>query len=198
MFVQVISGSVGDAAALREEWSRWDRDLRPGAIGFSGATAGVSDEGRFVALARFESAEAAAANSARPEQGEWWAAVAKTLSGEASFADSDDVETLMGGGSDDAGFVQIIEADDADRAALQAFDELFERHAASWRPEIVGALRVWTGPTSYVEAAYFTSEAAARAGEGSEPPAELAPRMGEFREAMSTARFTDLSDPILS
>ena len=34
---------------------------------------GMCDDGTFVALARFESAEAARRNSDRPEQGEWWA-----------------------------------------------------------------------------------------------------------------------------
>src|ERR671911_528761 len=54
--------------------------------------------------------------------------------------------------------------------------------APSFRPDIVGVQRVWTGAESYIEVAYFTSEAAAREGEKKEPPPELAAEMGEFED----------------
>ena len=74
MFVQVITGQVNDTQALTAAMDRWRRDVRPGAIGFLGSTEGITDDGRFVALARFDSPEAAQANSSRPEQATWWTA----------------------------------------------------------------------------------------------------------------------------
>ncbi len=68
MFIQVIQGKVSDEAGLRRCMDRWTEDVRPGATGFLGCTQGLCDDGTFIALARFESAEAARRNSERPEQ----------------------------------------------------------------------------------------------------------------------------------
>jgi hypothetical protein len=48
---------------------RWVKQLVPGAEGWLGSTAGLTEDGRLVALARFETGEAAQHNSDRPEQG---------------------------------------------------------------------------------------------------------------------------------
>ncbi len=68
MFVQVITGRTSKAAELRAAFDRWMTELSPGAKGWLGSTAGVTEDGRFVALARFESEAAAQRNSDRPEQ----------------------------------------------------------------------------------------------------------------------------------
>jgi hypothetical protein len=68
VFVQVIQGQVADAAKVRAALDRWVQELAPKASGWLGSTAGVTEDGRFVALARFESEEAARRNSQRPEQ----------------------------------------------------------------------------------------------------------------------------------
>jgi hypothetical protein len=197
MFVQVIEGRVSDRDGLQRQLDRWMTELRPGATGFLGSTAGVTDDGNAIAFARFDSAAAAKANSERPEQGEWWAETQKFYDGEVTFTDSDDVETFLGGGSNDAGFVQVMKGSGTDRDQLHAMDESFEKHAGSFRPDVVGVLRVWTGPATYIEAAYFTSEAEARAGETKEPPAELADEMGQFEGLMANIEFLDLRDPWL-
>jgi hypothetical protein len=197
MFVQVIEGRVADRDGLQRQMDRWMTELRPGATGFLGSTAGVTDDGSAIAFARFDSAAAAKANSERPEQGEWWAETQKFYDGEVEFTDSDDVETFLGGGSDDAGFVQVMKGSGTDREQLRAMDESFEKHAGSFRPDLVGVLRVWTGPATYIEAAYFTSEADARAGEAKEPPAELADEMKQFEALTANIEFLDLRDPWL-
>jgi hypothetical protein len=51
----------------------------------------VTEDGRFVALARFESAEAARRNIDRPEQGQWWTETAKLFPSEVTFRDSSHV-----------------------------------------------------------------------------------------------------------
>lgn len=197
MFVQVIEGRVADRDGLRRQMDRWMSELRPGATGFLGSTAGVTDDGDAITFARFESATAAKANSERPEQGRWWAETEKCFGGEVTFTDSDDVETFLAGGSNDAGFVQVMKGSGTDRDRLHAMDKSLEEHAASFRPDLIGGLRVWTGPDAYVEFAYFTSEAEAREGEKKEPPAELADQMGEFQELMANVEFLDLKDPWL-
>jgi hypothetical protein len=196
MFVQVIEGRVSDRDGLRRQMDKWMTDLRPGATGFLGSTAGVTEDGRGIAFARFESAAAAQANSDRPEQGSWWAETEKCYSGEVSFTDSEDTETFLGGGSNDAGFVQIMRGT-AGRDELHALDAAFERVAPSWRPDLIGVFRVWTGPDRYTDVNYFTSESEAREGEKKEPPPELADQMAGFEELMAGVEFIDLKDPWL-
>ncbi len=74
MFVQVINGRTSQPEALAEAFDRWKAELSPGATGWLGSTGGVTDDGTVIAVARFESEEAARANSARPEQDAWWSA----------------------------------------------------------------------------------------------------------------------------
>jgi hypothetical protein len=85
VFVQVIQGQVADAAKVRAAMDRWGQELAPGASGWLGSTAGVTEDGRLVALARFESEEAARRNSQRPEQDQWWTQTATLFSGEPTF-----------------------------------------------------------------------------------------------------------------
>jgi hypothetical protein len=196
MFVQVIEGRVSDRQGLRRQMDKWMTDLRPGATGFLGSTAGVTEDGNGFAIARFESAAAAKANSDRPEQAAWWNETAKCFSGDVTFTDSEDTETSLGGGSNDAGFVQIMRGT-ADRDELHAMDAAFEQVAGSWRPDLIGVLRVWSGPDRWTDIAYFTSEAEAREGEKKEPPPELAQQMGQFEQLMANTEFLDLQDPWL-
>ncbi|HEX8770069.1 MAG TPA: hypothetical protein VF711_04800, partial [Acidimicrobiales bacterium] len=123
MFIQVITAKVVDAEGLKRQVDRWEADLRPEATGFLGSTGGIADDGRFIVLARFESEEAARRNSDRPEQGEWWAETEKMLD-EVQFKDSVEVVTMRGGGSDDAGFVQVMLGRVIDQAKM---DELRAR-----------------------------------------------------------------------
>src|SRR6478609_11067331 len=104
MFAQVIQGRTSDPQALRSAMDRWTRELGPGSIGWLGSTGGVTDDGRFVAVARFESAEAAARNSERPEQTRWWQETEQLLDGEVTFSDSEDVTVDVRGDPDTAGF----------------------------------------------------------------------------------------------
>jgi hypothetical protein len=197
MFVQVIEGRVTDGEALHRQLDRWMEELRPGAEGFLGTTAGVTDDGRAIAIARFDSAASARANSARAEQDRWWHETTGCFAGEVSFTDSEDVEQFLAGGSDDAGFVQVMKGHGVARDRVRAMDAAFEEHAADFRPDLLGGLRIWFGSDRYVEVAYFTSEADARVGEKQEPPAALASAMGEFEELMANVEFIDLRQPWL-
>lgn len=197
MFVQVIEGKVADVDGMRRLMQRWTDELEPGATGYLGTTAGVTADGRSIAVVRFESAEAAQANSERPEQGAWWSEMEACFDGDVSFADSSDVVTFLGGGSDDAGFVQVMKSHDLDRRAVERMDRLFEEHAPTFRPDVIGSLRVWTGADSDYEVVYFTSEADARAGESAPPPAELQDMLPDFEEMAANTEYFDLTDPWL-
>jgi hypothetical protein len=196
MFVQIIEGRTQDAEGIKRQGERWQTDVRPGAIGHLGVTSGVTADGRAITIARFESEEAARANSDRPEQGEWWSEMAKYYDGEVTFTESTDTAEFLGGGSNDAGFVQIMKSTGVDRERVARMDAEFERFA-ELRPDLIGSFRVWTGPDSCVEANYFTSEAEARAGEKKELPAEAQAMMAEFQDVMQNTEFLDLTDPYI-
>src|SRR3954447_14399823 len=91
MFVQVIEGRTSHPEALLAAMDRWQAELEPGAVGWLGSTTGVTDDGRAVAVARFESADAADRNSRRPEQTGWWEETQRLFDGEVTFHDSEDV-----------------------------------------------------------------------------------------------------------
>jgi hypothetical protein len=193
MFVQVIRGQAGDPQAARQLMDRWMAELRPGAKGFLGSTAGVTSGGEMIALARFESAAAARANNDRPEQGQWWAEMAKTFAGEVTFKDADDVDDIMGGGSNEAGFVQVMMGQTVDKAKARSLQPEIERVVGSSRPEVLGGVIAWHDDGTFTEAIYFRSEAAARQGESGEPPKVLA----DVQTAMPVTEFLDLTDPWL-
>lgn len=197
MFIQVIQARVGDEASLRRTMDRWRDDLLPGAVGFLGSTAGVTDDGRFIALARFESEEAARANSDRPEQGAWWAEMEKCLDGEASFMDCTNVQQFLDGGSDSAGFVQVMVGRSEDVARMH---DMFNRHTDALqeaRPEVLGGLLLDIGDGRYVDAIYFSSETAAREGEQKEPPEDVRADLDEGMRLMGDVEYLDLREPIL-
>jgi hypothetical protein len=198
MFVQVIQGQVSDAGQARAALDRWFQEVAPGAIGWLGSTAGVTEDGRFVALARFESEEAARRNSDRPEQDQWWTETAKLFTGEATFKDSSDVTVDITGEPDNAGFVQVIQGrgSDPDRAR-----ELMGQDSSEWaafRPDIIGSVGVGHDGGAYTMALYFTSEEAAREGERKEPPPHLQAQMEEMGKlSIGVPEFFDLKQPWL-
>ena len=195
MFVQVIEGRTSDPKALMAQGDAWQRDVRPGAVGYLGVTAGVTADGRTIAVVRFEDEASARANSKRPEQAAWFEGMAKLYDGEPTFTESSDTTTMLGGGSDDAGFVQVMKSTGVDRAQIEKMDEVFKQFM-HLRPDILGGLRVWTGPDSCVDVSYFTSEAEARKGEQAEMPDEVQKVMAEFA-GTGTTEYFDLTEPQL-
>jgi hypothetical protein len=195
MFIQVISGTVNDADAFQRLGDRWEAELRPGATGFLGVTEGTTDDGRFLVAARFESKEAAMRNSERPEQGEWFAEMEKVVD-DVTFHDCSRIETLFGGGKDDAGFVQVMSGTIRDRAKA---DTMFTRAAdaekvlGAARPDVIGeVVAIHDDGDGYTDIVYFSSEADARANEKKEMPAEAQAMMQEFESALEVSEYLDL------
>lgn len=195
MFVQVIQGKVADAEGLRRQVERWQEELRPGATGYLGSTAGIADDATFVAVVRFASADDARRNSDRPEQGEWWAETAKCLDGEPSFREGDDTATMLDGGSDQAGFVQIMQGTVTDREAATALEQEFLPELAARRPDVIGSVRLWSG-SDFLDAIYFTSEADARKGEEAMAQ-ENSADLDRWAAVMKDVSYIDLRDPWL-
>ena len=200
MFIQVIIGTASDREGLRRQADRWEQDLRPGATGFLGSTGGVTDEGRFVMAARFESADAARRNSAREEQGAWWAETEKYLDN-VTFHDSTDIMTTLGGGSNDAGFVQVMRGRVTNQEkAAQLIGRMaeFEAMMRDHRPDVMGDVTIMHADGTYTDLIYFTSEAEAREGEKKPTPAEAQGMFEEFMAAMTVDEYLDLKDPWLA
>ena len=198
MFAQVIQGRTSDAEAVRAAAERWVKELEPGASGWLGSTVGVTADGRFVAIARFESAEAARRNSERPEQGQWWEETRRLFDGEPTFLDSEDVSVEMVGDPDRAEFVQVMlgRTTDTPRAKeLMARLPVEELHEL--RPEILGSVLIWQDEGTWTQAIYFTSETAAREGERKEPPEAWQTALGELRELGGEPDFLDIRRPVL-
>jgi hypothetical protein len=193
MFIQTIRGRTSNAEQVLEHGERWAAELGPDADGWLGTTSGVTDDDTFIAVVRFESREAAEANSRSDRQSAWWAEMEKLLDGGVSFHDSDDVLTVLQGGSDDAGFVQVMEGTVKDDGALR---DLMRREEAlhEMRPEIIGATIALDGTGGFVETVAFSDEASARSGEQSgQAPDDVRAQM---EAAIAEVTFYDLLRPV--
>lgn len=198
MFAQVIQGRTSDAEAVRAAAEQWAKELAPGATGWLGSTLGITDDGRFVAVARFESAEAARRNSERPEQARWWEETRRLFDDEPTFLDSEDVSAELAGDPDRAEFVQVMQGSTTDTArAKELMARLPLEEMKELRPEILGSLLIWQDGDRWTQAIYFTTEAAAREGERKEPPAAWQAAMQELRELGGQPDFLDLRRPVL-
>jgi hypothetical protein len=198
MFVQMFTGKVTDAAAVRTVFAGWPTGAGRDAEGWLGSTAGVTDDGQLVALARFESEDAARANSERPEQGQWWDSLAAHLDGEASFFESSEVDEDIVRDPSDAGFVQVMRGRVSDPARARELASADPEAWAGYRPDILASLMLGRDDGEYVMAIYFTSEAEAREGEKAEPPAKLAATMEEMGALeVGEVIYYDLRDPWL-
>jgi hypothetical protein len=196
MFVQMIEGIVRDPELLASQMERWRTDVRPGAVGFLGSTGGVTDDGVAVVVARFESAEAARANSERPEQSAWWAATEPAFEGEIEFVDCSDVDVMFDGGSDDAGFVQVMEGRAKDPDRMRATGRAMEEELRSRRPDILGGIIAWHADRGFSQVVYFTSEAEARAAESAMQDDAAGQAWGEMLDGPMA--YLDLRHPEFS
>ena len=195
MFIQVIQGRCSDETTLRRQLDRWTQELAPGAQGWLGGTYGITDDQQFVGIVRFESREAAARNSLRPEQGAWWEGTSRCFDGEVTFHDCDDAIIMLEGGADDAGFVQVIQGrlDDPTHfrdVMSQPMDMLHEA-----RPEIIGGTIAIDDDGWFTETMAFRSEAEARAGEAKPMPDDLSEQWNREMERVHDLRFMDLHRP---
>jgi hypothetical protein len=194
MFIQVIEGKTNDADALHQRLEVWERDLMPGAIGYLGSTGGCTSTGDCILIARFENADAARRNSARPEQDAWWKETEACFDGPVRFHDTTDVQMMQHGDLDQAHFVQVMDGHVTDRDRALKLEQESEPMLADMRPDLLGAVTAFYGD-EFTEMAYFTSEAEAREAEKRPMPDEAATAMADWERTMKVDRYMDIPDP---
>jgi hypothetical protein len=144
---------------------RWEQELKPGAVGYLGSTGGVTADGDFIALVRFEDEQSAQANGDRAEQGAWWEETSQYVD-DPMFHNCTLVDLASDGGSDEAGFVQVIQGKVTDVDKARALDEAMQSQMKEMRPDVIGGITAWHPQNGrFTSAIYFTSEADARAKE---------------------------------
>lgn len=118
------------------------------------------------------------------------------LDGAVEVIESSEVDLSMGGGSDEAGFVQVFgghgQRAEA-RAALLRAEPILRRE----RPDILGGITICQPDGRFIDVAYFRSEDEAREGEGRELSAEGRAVFEQFGRYLAAVEFLDLSDPVL-
>ena len=196
MFIQVIQGQVLDRDEVKAMVGRWVSDVASTATGWLGTTAGVTAGGAFVALARFESDDAARRYNDRPEHDQWWTENAKLFDGQVTVRDSIEAEEFLKGGSDDAGFVQVLTGQARDVDRIKELNQQYGQYA-HLRPDLIGGVIALHEEGLFTQAAYFTSEAEARAAENQQPPDELKAVMDEEAELISSLAYIDIDQPWL-
>jgi hypothetical protein len=192
VFIQIIQGRCSRQDEMHALADEWRETMSPGADGWLGGTYGFTDDGMFMGVVRFEDREKAMANSQRPEQAEWATRMSALFDGPVEFHDSDDVTLLFDGGSDRAGFVQVIRGRVDDPGRLRAMMTNDATMLHEMRPEILGATLAIEPDGTYTETVAFTDEESARKGEAMMPPEEI---RAELEYAMAGATFYDLHHP---
>lgn len=192
MFIQILEGKCTRRDELRRLFDRWQDEVARGAEGWLGGTYGFTDDDLFVGVVRFETEEAAAANSTRQEQSDWWAETEALFDGPVEFHDCNDVSLLMSGGSDQAAFVQVIRGKTDDRTRLKAMLNQNSEALHAARPEILGGTLAIEEDGTFTQTVGFLNEAAARAGEAEAMPEEV---RQDFDTVTHDVSYLDLPDP---
>jgi hypothetical protein len=104
---------------------------------------------------------------------------------------------MSGGGSDRAGFVQVIRGRASEVSRLRALGNEAEGLLRQHRPEIIGGSIGWKPDGDFTQTVYFTSEVAARQGEANAAP-ELRRFMEGWQALVENVRFFDLREPLLA
>jgi hypothetical protein len=195
MHMRIVQGHVGDAKAAMAAMDRWRQDCAAGAAGWLGGTYGITQDGTVIAVARFDSAQAALRNSERPEQAAWWRDMAACCTGEIAVHDCDDVTLLLAGGSDQAGFVQITQGRVRDRERVHALAEQASHLVPRFRPDILGATIAIDEDGFATETVAFTSEAAVRAAQRLAMPPGVTKLAEQELSLLDEVRQLDLHQP---
>lgn len=192
MFIQVIRGKSSRADELRALTESWRDAEGATSVGYLGGTYGVTDDGDFLGIIRFTSREDAMANSERPETGAFAEKMGALMDGQVEFYDCGDATEWLDGGSDDAGFVQVIQGHADNAAPLKEMAARDTADLREMRPEIIGGTLGITDAGTFFQTVYFTDEDSARKGEQLEPPAEI---RADLESMMAGASFYDLRRP---
>lgn len=197
MFIQIIQGKCTRQDEMRERGETWRSQIGEHTDGWLGGTYGFTDDDVFVGVVRFDSKESAMALSDSPEQSAWWAETERLFDGPVEFHNCDNVMLMLDGGSDDAGFVQVIRGKTDDPARLAADLQSMTTMLHEMRPDIIGATFAIEDDGTFTETVAFTNEAAAREGESREMPMtdEVREMWQEWDRIAHDMKYLDLHQP---
>ena len=198
MYLQLTVGRAADPDELGRQLERWERELAAGAQGWLGSTGGVTPDGRFVLVHRFDSAEAAGASSERPAHQAWWSMTEAALEGPPTRLQTGDVAVVHAQQPAVSGFAQVMWTRVKDRARFEELEAAFTTSFIELRPDFLAGYRAWFPNGSVAAVDYFRSEAEARAGEAREMPDQLAAGFEEWMSLMEGTEWYDLPDPWLA
>jgi hypothetical protein len=193
VFIQMVQGRCSRQDEMRglvDDWCATMAD-RPGWLG---GTYGFTDDDRFVGIVRFESSKASKDFAKTSEAAMLWAAAQDLFEGGSEVHESEDVSMMLDGGSDDAGFVQVMRGRVADADRLRHFmtDTTMTSMLHEARPEIIGATLAMESDGTFIETIAFTDEQSAREGEKKDMPADM---QADFESSMSDVEYVDLHRP---
>jgi hypothetical protein len=113
-----------------------------------------------------------------------------------TFHDCSRVETLFGGGKNEAKFVQVMQGRIKDKAKA---DTMFTKGAEAEkvlggaRPDVIGeVVAIHDDGDTYTDVVYFSSEEEARANEAKPMPEEAQQMMQEMDAAIEVTEYLDL------
>jgi hypothetical protein len=124
----------------------------------------------------------------------WWAGAEALFDESCRIHESEDVSMMLDGGSDSAGFVQVMcgKVADSDKFRHMTSDTEMTSMLHQARPEIIGATMAMEPDGSFVETIAFTSEDEARRGEQLAMPDEI---RADLASAMADVEYLDLHHP---
>ncbi|WP_148575611.1 hypothetical protein [Nocardioides caldifontis] len=182
MFSQVVRGRADDLSAVRAALARW-----ASAAEAIDLTAGVTEDGAFIAVTTCDSEE-----SARAAGGDWQA----LLDGLA-VEDGTRTDVFTTGDTAGARFVQVVRGQVTDLCEARRHKDALQVELATHLPCLLGTLTVEQDGNRFTRVLYFSTEAEARAGESS-MPAEVRRRdQAALRLLVGPMEFLDLRDPWL-
>jgi hypothetical protein len=193
VFIQMVLGACSQQDDMRMLVDEWCGQMR-GRYGWLGGTYGFTDDGQFVGVCRFDGPGSAREWAGDAEAGMWWAAAEEVFDGAPEIHESDDVTLMLDGGSDHAGFVQVMRGRVTNLDALKRImsDHEMTSMLHQARPEIIGATLAIEDDGTFTETVAFTDEATARRGEQSDAYSDQA---DEFTSTMEDVRYYDLHHP---
>lgn len=196
MFIQMVQGGCAQQDDMRMLVDDWCKAMseRPGWLG---GTYGFTDDGSFVGVVRYESAAACRELCSSDDAALWWACAETLFTGAPEIHQSEDVAIMLEGGSDDAGFVQVIQSrvKPENRARLLDLVQREEAELSKYRPDVIGGTIAIDEDGVVTETVAFTSESEARIGEKREMPAEVAQQFDEQMTLVEDVTYIDLHHP---
>jgi hypothetical protein len=193
VFLQMVEGRSSRQDEMRGLVDGWCGSMadRPGWLG---GTYGFTDDGRFVGVVRFDSRSACKESSTGADAAMWWAGADALFEDGCRVHESEDVSMMLDGGSDSAGFVQVMcgRVGDADALRHITSDTTMTSMLHEARPEIIGATLAVESDGTFVETIAFTDEGSARKGEQLDMPQDV---RDELMAAMADVEYLDLPKP---